>query len=347
MSVNSPWGGPTQFFTSLTPDVIDQVLRSHGLRPLGRVLALNSLENRVYDVEVAPIAVPPGPFSRDAVVVKVYRPGRWDEATLREEHRFLQELNDYEIPVVAPLPKDGETLFRHAETGLLYTVFPKVQGRLKDELNKEESRQIGRLIGRLHNIGALNTFQARPRLSADAWLLGNLAQVEQMEFIPPDLMASYRFMVQALHPLIRPLVSALPVQRIHGDFHRGNVLWTREGAWITDLDDCVMGPRQQDLWLLFPGRDEWSLEHRGEFLEGYQEMARSEVHLSPLLIEALRSMRLVHFNGWIGKRWQDPVFQHMFQSYSTRNYWEQQVLDLKEQMALLQDHLSGGSGFFG
>lgn len=344
-SAQTPWGGPTQFFYSLTPDVIDQVLRTHGLRPLGRVLALNSLENRVYDVEVAPIAVPEGPFATDAVVVKFYRPGRWSEATLLEEHRFLNEMAQYELPVVYPLERDGKTLFQHAETGLLYTVFPKVRGRLKDELTVEEAQQIGRLIGRLHNIGNLAAFSARPKLSAQTWLSGNVSSVLELDFVDSDMKTNYATLVTHLEGLVAPLLDSLPVQRIHGDFHRGNILWTKDGPWITDLDDCVMGPRQQDLWLLFSGRDEWSLSMRQEFLNGYQEMSREPIGVSPLLVEALRTLRLVHFNGWIAKRWADPVFQHMFHTFPTRNYWEQQVLDLKEQMGLLQDHLSSGTGF--
>ncbi|MFP5490856.1 MAG: serine/threonine protein kinase [Bacteriovoracia bacterium] len=341
----TPWGGPTQFFYSLTPDVIDQAMRDHGLRPLGRVMALNSLENRVYDVEVAPIAIPEGPFSPDAVVVKFYRPGRWSEETLLEEHRFLNELSQYEMPVVYPLERDGKTLFKHEASGLLYTVFPKVRGRLKDELNIDESKQIGRLIGRLHNIGTLTSFKARPTLKAELWLSGNLPAVQSLEFVPDDLKASYAFMVQQLEGLIKPLLNSLPIQRVHGDFHRGNILWTIDGPWITDLDDCVMGPRQQDLWLLFSGRDEWSLSMRAEFIAGYHEMSREPISLTPLLVEALRTLRLVHFNGWIAKRWADPVFQHMFHTFPTRAYWEQQVLDLKEQMGLLQDHLNSGTGF--
>jgi Ser/Thr protein kinase RdoA (MazF antagonist) len=341
MSIATPWGGETQFFYSLTPEVIDEVMRSHGLRPLGRVMALNSLENRVYDVEVSRLEVPEGPFAQDAVVVKFYRPGRWTEATLKEEHRFLSELGQYELPVVGPLEKNGETLFRHEASGLLYTVFPKVRGRLKDELNREEAGQIGRLIARLHNIGSLASFTARPQLTAETWLKGNLITVQGLDFVPSDLSTNYTRMVESLFTMIQPLISALPIQRLHGDFHRGNILWTQDGPWITDLDDCVMGPRQQDLWLLFSGRDEWSLDMRNVFLEGYAEMLRGEpLNLSPLIIEALRTMRLVHFNGWIGKRWADPVFQHMFQSFPTRNYWEQQVLDLKEQMGLIQDYAS-------
>jgi Ser/Thr protein kinase RdoA (MazF antagonist) len=237
---SAPWGGgPTQFFYSLTPDVIDQVLREHGLRPAGRVLALNSLENRVYDVEVAKFDKPDGPFAAENVVVKFYRPGRWGQATIREEHRFLAELSNYELPVIAPIERDGETLFQHESSGLHYTVFPKVRGRLKDELNVEESRLIGRLIARLHNIGAMSSFTQRPKLDPSLWLSGNAAAVLAMDFIPDDLKKSYDFLVKQLETMIAPWFNAIPSQRVHGDFHRGNVLWTNEGAWITDLDDCV------------------------------------------------------------------------------------------------------------
>ncbi len=343
--MSAPWGhGPTQFFYALTPDVIDQVLRDHGLRPAGRVLALNSLENRVYEVEVARFTPPEGPFGDTSVVVKFYRPGRWDGPTLREEHSFLAEMASYELPVIAPLERDGETLFRHPGTDLLYTVFPKARGRLKDELSSEEAAQIGRMIARLHNIGAMGKFRHRPTLDAHAWLQGNASAVTSLPFLPEDLRASYLHLVGLLEGMIAPWLKQLPLQRIHGDFHRGNILWTSEGPWITDLDDCVMGPRQQDLWLLFPGRDEWSREMRELFLEGYHAMAREPLTLSFALIEALRSLRMVHFNGWIAKRWEDPTFPHTFQAFPTRSYWEQQVLDLKEQVGHLTE---AGTGFGG
>lgn len=342
MSAN-PWGtGPTQFFYSLTPDVIDQVLRDHGLRPAGRVMALNSLENRVYDVETARYIPPEGPFAPDAVVVKFYRPGRWSEVTIREEHRFLAEMAQFELPVVSPLERDGETLFTDKASGLLYTVFPKVRGRLKDELNVEEARQIGRLIARLHNIGSMGQFKNRPSLEPAVWLTANAETLMTFPHIDEDLKKSYLHLVKMLEDMIAPWWSQLPRQRVHGDFHRGNILWTNEGPYITDLDDCVSAPRQQDLWLLFPGRDEWSVGMQREFLEGYHEMAREPVHMTFALVEALRSMRMVHFNCWIAKRWDDPVFSHMFQSFPTRNHWEQQVLDLKEQIGHLTE---AGTGF--
>lgn len=339
----APWGGgPTQYFYSLTPEVIDQVLRDHGLRPAGRVLALNSLENRVYDVEVAKFEKPEGPFAPENVVVKFYRPGRWTKETIREEHKFLLELANYEIPVIAPIEREGETLFEHKETGLLYTVFPKVRGRLKDELNVEESRLIGRLIARIHNVGAMNTFKHRPALDPSLWLSGNVLAVKEMDFVPEDIKTNYQILVTQLEQMITPWFNAIPKQRVHGDFHRGNVIWTSEGAWITDLDDCVSGPRQQDLWLLFPGRDEWSVNMRNEFLEGYHEMSREPLTLPFALIEALRAMRMVHFNGWISKRWQDPIFPHTFQDFSGRNHWEQQILDVREQIGHLME---AGTGF--
>jgi Ser/Thr protein kinase RdoA (MazF antagonist) len=338
-SVN-PWGQATQYFYSLTPDVIDQVVRDMGLRPLGRVLALNSLENRVYDVEVSGLAPLEGPFATDSVVVKFYRPGRWSLQTIQEEHSFLRELLNYEVPVVSPLEKNGETLFTHEETGLHYTIFPKVRGRLKDELNAEESTQIGRLIARLHNIGSQNLFQNRIQLNPFDWIKGNAQSVLEKDFIDNDLKNNYQTLVDMLYQQIEPVIQNLPRQRIHGDFHRGNILWTSQGPWITDLDDCVLGCRQQDLWLLFPGRDEWSKSMRDKFLEGYSEMSREPIHVSDLVTESLRTMRLIHFNGWIAKRWDDPIFKQMFTTFATRNYWEQQVLDLKEQMSLIQDAVS-------
>ena len=332
----------TRFFHGLTPERILEAVEGEGLRSTGRCLALNSMENRVYDVEVAKYDRPEGPFAPESVVVKFYRPGRWSEETIKEEHRFLNQLSEFEVQVVAPIERDGQTLFRHEASGLMYTVFPKVRGRLKDELNNEEAKIIGRMIGRLHNVGAMNSFTQRPKLDPKVWLSGNAQAVASMPFVDDDLKRSYEFLVNQLEAMITPWFNQLPTQRVHGDFHRGNVLWTNEGAWITDLDDCVTGPRQQDLWLLFPGRDEWSVQMRDLFMEGYHEMARDQAPLSFALIEALRAMRMVHFNGWIAKRWEDPVFPHIFTTFSTRNYWEQAVLDVKEQIGHLTE---AGTGF--
>ncbi|MCE3013540.1 MAG: serine/threonine protein kinase [Proteobacteria bacterium] len=345
MSTSNPWGESTEFFYKLTPDVIDEVVRSFGLRPLGRVVQLNSLENRVYEVEVSKYTNDfLGPQNLNAVVIKFYRPGRWSEATIKEEHRFLFEMQEYEIPLITPLSRDEQSVFTHEASGLIYTVFPKVMGRLKDELNKDEAIQIGRLIARLHNIGKLSSFQSRARFNTTDWLLSGLGEIEAKEFISNDLKKSYSYLVNLIHQSITPYIERLPVQRIHGDFHRGNILWGEQGAWITDLDDCVMGPREQDLWLLFPGQDEWSRDLQKHFLSGYHEMSREPIHVTPFLTEALRSMRMIHFNAWIAKRWEDPIFQHMFTLFATQNYWEQQVIDLKQQVALLQDHLHSGMG---
>jgi len=345
MSTQNPWGESTEFFYKLTPDVIDEVVRSFGLRPLGRVVQLNSLENRVYEVEVSKYTNTfEGPQNLNAVVIKFYRPGRWSEATIKEEHRFLFEMQEYEIPLITPLDINGVSVFTHPESNLIYTVFPKVMGRLKDELKADEAQQIGRLIGRLHNIGKLSDFTSRVKFNTTDWLLSGLADIETKEFISQDIKKSYSYLVELIHKSITPYIERLPVQRIHGDFHRGNILWGDKGAFITDLDDCVMGPREQDLWLLFPGRDEWSQEMQKHFPNGYHEMSREPISLTPFITEALRSMRMIHFNGWITKRWDDPIFPHTFNLFATQNYWEQQIIDLKQHLALLQDHLHSGMG---
>jgi Ser/Thr protein kinase RdoA (MazF antagonist) len=339
-SESSTWGEKTQYFYHLTPDAIDQALIACGLRPSGKTLQLNSLENRVYEIEVAKASFDfLGPHSQHSVVVKFYRPGRWDKATILEEHQFLQEMKEYEISIIPPLEISGQTLFETPQ-GLYYAIFPKVLGRLKDELNQDEAAQIGRLIGRIHNIGEMKNFNNRIRMSTQGWTIDHLAEIEKHEFIPLDLKSYYVSLVKNIHQLITPYFNVKVQQRIHGDFHRGNILWTSSGAWVTDFDDAVMGPREQDLWLLFPGRDEWSSSMQKKFLEGYHQMSRTHAYPSAFLTEALRSMRLIHFNGWIAKRWEDPIFKHTFSEFSSVNYWQQQVLDLKMQIAMLQDSVT-------
>jgi Ser/Thr protein kinase RdoA (MazF antagonist) len=338
---NSPWGANTQFFYELTPDVIDEAIVQIGLRPTGRVVALNSLENRVYDIEVHGLKDVVAPYSDESIVAKFYRPGRWTEAQLREEHRFLNELKEYEIPVVIPMEINGTTLHKHERTGLFYTIFPRVRARLKDELNKSEIEQIGRLLGRLHNIGRLGEFVHRPKFVPAIYLKSNLEELKNSEIIPSGLRENYQLLGTQIFNLITPFFEHLKFSRIHGDFHRGNILWTsNDGPFITDLDDCVMGPAAQDLWLLLPGRDPESMEENRNFLEAYHQMSREEVVLPRYLIEAFRAMRLIHFNAWIHKRYEDPTFKQAFYQFNTQNYWEQQLLDLKEQIALIQDYLN-------
>lgn len=330
------WGEETRHFHLLTPDNVMNAAEGIGKRLTGRVMALNSLENRVYDVELAsPLDVEKG-FSPTNVIMKFYRPGRWSDKQIREEHRFLSTLTEFEVPVVAPIEFNGSTLHLHPETNLWFAVFPKVQGRLKDELLKDEIEQVGRLIGRIHNIGSMGTFAHRLALNPVTFVEANRMALEKVKPVEHVSFSHYLKLLEQLQMILTPMFSHLQVQRLHGDFHRGNIVWTSAGPIAVDFDDCLTGPIEQDLWLLFPGKDEYSLEDRDRFLSAYKEMTRKD-HLKMNLTEALRTMRMVHFNAWIAKRWDDHSFQRVFPQFTSANYWDQELIDLRMQISLLQD----------
>jgi len=327
----------TKYFYELTPEVIDRALLVKGFRPSGRVFALNSLENRVYEVEVFKNDLLVSPFSSESVVVKFYRPGRWAKTSIEEEHFFLHELRDLEIPVISPLKIEGQSLFECPTTGFYYAIFPKIRGRLKDELTNVEIEQIGRLLGRIHNAGASNSFVSRPIFNPQNYIEAHFETLAHADFLPQTTVEHYLMVAKQLSTMIIPSFQHLSMQRIHGDLHRGNILWTMDGPWVLDFDDTVTGPKEQDLWLLLPGRDEHSIVEQELFWKAYHLMAREEVMLSRFTIEALRSIRMIHFNGWIAKRFKDPTFQKTYSAFDTQNYWEGQLLDLKEQLGQLQD----------
>lgn len=330
------WGEETRHFHLLTPDHVMNAAEGLGKRLTGRVMALNSLENRVYDVELAsPMDVEKG-FSATNVIMKFYRPGRWTDKQILEEHRFLSTLMEFEVPVVAPIEFNGSTLHLHPETNLWFAVFPKVQGRLKDELLKDEIEQVGRLIGRIHNIGSMGTFAHRLALNPVTFVEANRIALEKVKPVEHVSFTHYLKLLEQLQQILTPLFSHLPVQRLHGDFHRGNIVWTSAGPIAVDFDDCLTGPVEQDLWLLFPGKDHYSLEDRDRFLSSYKEMTRKD-HLKMNLTEALRTMRMVHFNTWIAKRWDDHSFQRVFPQFTSANYWDMELIDLRVQIGLLQD----------
>lgn len=330
------WGEETRHFHLLTPDNVMNAAEGLGKRLTGRVMALNSLENRVYDVELAsPIKVEKG-FSPTNVIMKFYRPGRWSDKQILEEHRFLSTLIEFEVPVVAPIEFNGSTLHLHPETNLWFAVFPKVLGRLKDELLKEEIEQVGRLIGRIHNIGSMGTFSHRLALNPITFIESNRLALEKVKPVEHVSFTHYLKLLEQLQQMLTPMFAHLPVQRLHGDFHRGNIVWTSAGPIAVDFDDCLTGPVEQDLWLLFPGKDSYSLEDRDRFLSAYKEMTRKD-HLKMNLTEALRAMRMVHFNTWIAKRWDDHSFQRVFPQFTSANYWDMELIDLRVQIGNLQD----------
>ena len=306
-------------------DALDSV----GLTGDGRLLALNSYENRVYQ-----IGMEEGP----PVVAKFYRPNRWSDAAILEEHAFTQELAEREIPVVPPLPLAGNgTLHRFG--GFRFAVFPRRGGRAPELDDSATLEWLGRFIGRIHAVGATQPFQARPTLNITSFGEDPRDYLLSHGFIPDDLNEAYRSVVaQALDGVRRCYDRAGDVcmLRLHGDCHVGNVLWTDGGPHFVDFDDSRMGPAVQDLWMLLSGERRDMVRQLSDLLAGYEDFAEfdpREVHL----IEALRTLRLIHYSAWLALRWDDPAFPAAFPWFNTQRYWQDRILELREQIALMQE----------
>jgi Ser/Thr protein kinase RdoA (MazF antagonist) len=323
----------TRFFHGLTPERILEAVEAEGLRCTGRCLALNSLENRVYDVEIELEDEPKSPSERFRVA-KFYRPGRWSRRQILEEHSFLLDLVDREIPVVAPeVLGDGGTLGEIEDLGIFYAVFPRAQGRLRDEISEEEAAQLGRLIARVHAVGATRDAPSRLRLDVDTYGRGNLQFLLESGTIPAAYRDRYRSLVESVCDRAERWFEDTDVQPIHGDCHLGNVLWGRDGAMLVDFDDMLVGPCVQDVWLLAAGRDAWARARRLAIVEGYEEM-RDFDRLSLRLVEPLRVLRLVHFCAWIARRWEDAAFPRTFTDFGTDRFWVGQIEAIQESAAL-------------
>jgi Ser/Thr protein kinase RdoA (MazF antagonist) len=259
------------------------------------------------------------------LVVKFYRPGRWSRETILDEHRFLLDLADAELPAVAPLDLGNGATLNEVE-GIFYAAFSKVRGRTLDELDAEKRRHIGRTIGRMHAIGAARPAPHRPTLSLERYVHEPLELLLKGGFMPENLGPRYRDVALRIAEAAQPLLAAVPPQRIHGDLHHGNILWTPSPV-LVDFDDCLMGPPVQDLWLLARGRDEEARQAREDLLEGY-EVFREFDRSTLALVEPLRAMRIVYMSGWIARRWEDPSFPPAFPSFGDHRYWMQEYEEL-------------------
>lgn len=344
------WGeAQTRFFFDLTPDRVLEAVEKSGLHCTGRCTALNSFENRVYEVELeAPEAegeVDDSDRSASARfarrrVVKFYRPGRWSREQILEEHEFLKDLKTAEIPVVAPLVfSDGDTLHQSRESGIYYALFPKVGGRAPDELRDEQLRWIGRLLARIHATGASKPARHRIELSPMNYGRKNLASLLEGNWIPLEFAARYEKAVNEICLRSEKLWGELApgsIHRIHGDCHLGNLLWNTSGPFFLDFDDMVRGPAVQDIWLLVPGRDEESLKQRESLLEGYEEM-RGFDRTTLKLVEPLRALRFVHYSAWIARRWNDPAFPQAFPQFGSHRYWQDETQDLEAQLKWIEN----------
>jgi Ser/Thr protein kinase RdoA (MazF antagonist) len=325
-------GAATRFFHGLTPERILEAVEAEGLLCTGRCMALNSLENRVYDVELE-LDEAPATASERFRVVKFYRPGRWTRAQIQEEHDFLLDLVSREIPVVAPerFP-DGRTLGEIADLGIFYTVFPRAQGRLCDEISEEDAAQLGRLLARVHATGEARTNSTRLTLDVQTYGRDNLTFLLESGAIPASYRDRYQSLVERVCDRAEPWFERTPVQVIHGDCHLGNVLWGRDGAMLVDFDDMLVGPCVQDIWLLAAGRDAWARARRLAIVEGYEEL-RDFDRLSLRLVEPLRVLRLVHFCAWIARRWEDAAFPRTFPDFGSDRFWVGQVEAIQEAAA--------------
>jgi Ser/Thr protein kinase RdoA (MazF antagonist) len=315
-------------FSGLTPEVVLDAAAAFGLDPDGRLFALNSYENRVYQL---------GTGDDGQLVLKFYRPGRWSEAQIAEEHQFTAELAAAELPVAAPLAIGGASLLRYRE--FRFAAFPWMHGRAP-ELDAPEARQLlGRGIARLHQIGATQPFAARPSISVQRLGWEARAQVLASDLLPEALRERYSSVSGALLERVTAAFSAAaPLQsiRIHGDCHLGNLLWDEHGPLFVDLDDCAMGPRVQDLWMMLSGSSAEQQRQWQELLEGYQQFADFEFR-ELTIIEPLRALRMLHHAGWVVSRWTDPAFPRAFPWAAEPRYWEGYLNDLLEQHAAIDE----------
>jgi len=340
------WGsGKTQFFYQLDPVSILKYIDQLGLKTTGRCLPLNSLENRVYEIEIDnPNAKT---VSENFVIAKFYRPGRWSREQILDEHEFLFDLVEAEIPAIPPLQFDGESLFQTEDKNLYYCVFPKRGGRNPDEFNEDQLRQLGRLLGRLHLIGQKRKGQHRVELNIANYGTQNLASVLADNHIPENYKESYDLLVRQFINVIEPFFKNLEIQRVHGDCHKGNILFNEnDGFFFIDFDDFLRGPVVQDLWTIIPGRDQYAQKDKEIFLEAY-ELWKDFPHQQLKLIEPLRGLRTIHFDAWIGKRWSDPAFPQAFPHFTTDRYWAERIIDLREQIDLCQQLTVNPYGDYG
>ncbi len=352
MNVSSPARdaadtGTPHPYAALTPDAVLDALAGVGLYGDGRLTAMSSYENRVYQIHLEePHA------GHNVVVAKFYRPGRWNAAQILEEHTFAAELMAAEIPVVGPLALNGATL--HDFGGFAFSISPWRGGRAPELDDFEVLEWIGRFLARIHTVGAARPFAARPALDLQGfgieprdWLLGH-------DIIPLDVQGAWQAACEKALKLIAdhaPLTTATSPQntgiRLHGDCHPGNILWTPTdrpggGPHFVDLDDARMGPAVQDLWMLLSGDRRQRTVQLGALLDGYEqfrEFDRREL----ALIEPLRTLRLIHYSAWLARRWSDPIFPINFPWFGSSDYWRGQVDTLNEQIEAMEEApLDGG-----
>jgi Ser/Thr protein kinase RdoA (MazF antagonist) len=318
----------THPYDLLSPDLIIDAVESAGYLSDARLLALNSYENRVYQVGIE---------EDTPLIAKFYRPQRWSEAQIQEEHAFSLELQNAEISVVAPIVNEqGVTL--HTYQGFQFALFPRRGGYPPELDNLDNMLVLGRTLGRIHAVGRAAQFKVRQSISVKR-MLTDSAEYLLDGFIPRDLIPAYQSLTADLQKLVEPLyneVQAEDLIRVHGDCHVGNILWRDDTAHFVDFDDCCIAPAIQDLWMFLNGERHDRQLQISELVEGYSEFCDFDPR-QIRWIEALRTMRLTHYAAWLARRWEDPAFPRSFTWFNTERYWADHILELREQMSALQE----------
>ena len=315
-------------YDRLTPDRVLDAVESRGYLSDVRILALNSYENRVYQVGIED-ATP--------IIAKFYRPERWTKEQILEEHQFSIELQQMEMPVVAPLIDDsGESL--HEFEGFMFALFPRQGGYAPELDNLDNLLTMGRTLGRMHKLGATKPFEHRPKISMQRYAIDSVEYLQKNNFIPESLKPAYETLTRDLLHRLDSIKKQNTFNhiRVHGDCHCGNILWRNDNPHFVDFDDTAMAPAIQDLWMLLSGDRQNQILQMAEILEGYTEFM--DFHPAELnLVEYYRTLRLLHYSGWLARRWDDPAFPMAFTWFNTERYWAEHILELREQLAALDE----------
>jgi Ser/Thr protein kinase RdoA (MazF antagonist) len=317
----------THEFELLTPDMIIDAVESCGYISDGRLLALNSYENRVYQV---------GIDNGQPLIAKFYRPNRWSSDQILEEHQFCFQLQEQELPVVCPLLSSSTSL--HSYSGFRFSLYPRRGGHAPELDNLDNLFILGRLLGRFHGVGSISKFTSRPTLDIQSFGWQAYEYISE-HFIPKDLSPAYDSLLPDVLGKCQSILDDfgdINWVRVHGDCHSGNILWRDDNPHFVDFDDARMAPAVQDLWMLLSGDRHEQKAQIAELVEGYNEFNDFDPR-ELALIEVLRTLRIIHHSAWIGRRWNDPAFPRAFPWFDSSRYWSEQILTLREQFSALDE----------